>query len=319
MYPNEESIHLLDGFVQKETADAPKITPGLVFAEKVSSVVEIAMAEFNMGNVLLRAGNGKAPVATSASTSTSSTSTTSAAPTVGASLKPFQSGDKFKIWSNNDFTCSEMNCWVDMGLARLFGQFLTANCNQIEIKKGVEYGLNDLWFENGKKLGEGGFGQVYEADYHGSNIAFKKIPITIGNDRVKAIDEAFEEYNIMKSVSSKPYKGGTMVSDYHLSNIYKTGMENLIIKPLSYFYVENMLSNQLWIVICLPRARSDLERLKRSKKLSEDNIRSIMKQLNHAMDYLTNVRTICHRDLKPNNVLVNYDENNAITNIQVRF
>ena len=71
-------------------------------------------------------------------------------------FKSGQGGHKYKIWSNDDFLCLNNNYKCSK-----------ANCDQ-GMKQKIEYGVNDLWFENGILLGEGGFAKVFEYDWHGN-------------------------------------------------------------------------------------------------------------------------------------------------------
>ena len=180
----------------------------------------------------------------------------------------------------------------------------------------VEYGCNDFWFRNGTSLGEGGFGKVFQFPFHGIDVAFKEIPIYFGNDRNKAIEQAYDEYDIMNTVSKKPEKGGLMVRISF--DQYETGMEELILSPLSCFFMEEVSSQKVWMILVLPKIKTDLEKLKQNYDLSEDNLRSIMEQLFQAMDYMYMVRSIRHQDLKPSNILINYKEDgNGIKDIKV--
>ena len=64
--------------------------------------------------------------------------------------------------------------------------------------------------------------------------------------------------------------------------------------------------------------KTDLNKIKREDKLDEHNIRDIMKQLSKVMVYLKYVRDIRHQDVKPENVLLDYEEeNDKVTNIKV--
>ena len=95
-------------------------------------------------------------------------------------------------------------------------------------------------------------------------------------------------------------------------------MEELILAPLSCFFIEEVSSGQIWMILVLPKMKTDLERLKRNYNLNEDNIRSIMTQLKTAMIYMDKIRGMRHQDLKPSNILINYDEEgNKIQNIKV--
>ena len=218
--------------------------------------------------------------------------------------KLFETGDNFKYWSNVDFVCSNLNC-----SDRKCKDGMIAN---------VEYGCNEILFEKGTQLGEGGFGKVFQYPFHQQAAAFKKTPIYFENGRENAMKEAYQEYNIMKTISKKPNDGDDMLRNW--KRHYEDGMEELIISPLGCFYIEDIASGQVWMVLILPKMRNDLNKIKRNGKLDEDNIKSIMKQLSKVMIYLFYVRGIRHQDVKPENVLLDYVERNKkITNITVLF
>ena len=99
--------------------------------------------------------------------------------------------NKFEFWSNDNFVCSQFEC---------------KGCNH-GIKKGRKYRCEKIWFENGTRLGEGGFAQVFESRFHGQRAAYKKIPIFVKDDLEKAIEDAHREFDIMQTVSIKPIKG----------------------------------------------------------------------------------------------------------------
>ena len=212
------------------------------------------------------------------------------------------------------------------------------------MEKDKKYGTDELWFENGEKLGEGGGGAVNRCLYHGIDAAYKKIEIVydktktekvnirVGksivyyyhysteiefeNDKERAIWEISQEYEIQKNVATKP-KVLTMINSFYW---YKFGDEGLILRPLSYFFVENQ-SGSLFMILVLPKCKSDLNKIKKEGKLDEENIRTIIQQLWRARRYLWYVRSIRHQDLKPSNILLDYDEtkNRKIKNIQEKY
>ena len=143
---------------------------------------------------------------------------------------------------------------------------------------------------------------------------FPPYPLCIPTEK---ITEALEEYEIMRHICKKPIDGAKMLDGgwkYH----YKEGMEEYVIQPFGYFFIEEVLTQNLWIVIITPKMKDDLEKLKKSGKLKEHNVKDILAQLSNAMKYLSMVRKIRHQDIKPNNILVTYDENNNnISNIKV--
>ena len=122
----------------------------------------------------------------------------------GKGRREFKTRDKFKVWSKEDFLCFQFGC-------------SNKNCKD-EMLANVEYGCNNFWFRNGTSLGEGGFGKVFQFSFHGIEAAFKEIPIYFGNDRDQAIEQAYDEYDIMNTVSKKPKKGGQMVDNYGMDD-----------------------------------------------------------------------------------------------------
>jgi len=206
------------------------------------------------------------------------------------------------------------------------------------MEKDKIYGTDQLWFENGEKLGEGGFGAVFKCLFHGKDSAYKKVKIIYDknkngkvkvkvaneygyerekefeNDKERAIWETTQEYEIQKIVSTKPIKGGKMVNN---EKLYEEGDECLFLRPSSYFFVEDQSDQSLFMIIVSPKARSDLNIIKKKGKLDEENIRNIIQQIYRATQYLYMVRKIRHQDLKPSNILLDFDEQNGkIKNIK---
>ena len=93
----------------------------------------------------------------------------------GRKFKTGKKKYKYKVWSNSDFLCLNDNY-----------QCTNAKCGQ-GMKKKKKYRMNDLWFANGSKLGEGGFSEVYEYDFHGNAAAYKKIQISIENNQKQRV------------------------------------------------------------------------------------------------------------------------------------
>ena len=205
------------------------------------------------------------------------------------------------------------------------------------MKKDEKYGTDELWFEKGEKLGEGGFGQVHKYHFHGEDVAYKKVEIIYDknkngkvkieliygvekefeNDKGRVIWETSKEYEIQKTVSTKARKGGKMVYDGNMDR-YKDGDECLILRPLSYFFVEDQSDKSLFMIIVSPKCKSDLNKMKKEGKLDEENVRNIIQQIYRATQYLYSVRSIRHQDLKPSNILLDFDEtkNGKIKNIK---
>ena len=215
------------------------------------------------------------------------------------------SGDKYKYWSKEDFVCSDLNC-------------SDTNCKD-GMKAKVEYGCNEIRFEQGTSLGEGGFSRIFQFPFHQRNAAFKIIPIYFQkeNDKNKAMFDAYQEFKIMKTISTKPKDGDDMTGQYW-RKYYEDGMEELVVSPLACFYVETISTSKVWMILIMPKLRNDLNEIKREGSLDEDNIKAIMAQLFKIMRYLQGARNIRHQDIKPENILLDYTErNNKITNIKV--
>ena len=230
--------------------------------------------------------------------------------------KLFETGDKYKYWSKEDFVCSDFNC-----SDRNCKNGMTAN---------TEYGCKEMWFENGAQLGEGGFGKVFQFPFHKQDAAFKKIPIYFETDKDKAMDEAYQEFEIMRTISTKPKSGDDMLNqgsarvsarlpkDFFWKTRYEDEMEKLVISPLGCFYMEEISTGEVWMILILPKMKNHLNKIKREGRLDEANIKSIMAQLFKVMIYLKFVRDIRHQDVKPENILLDYEEeNNKIANIKV--
>ena len=131
------------------------------------------------------------------------------------------------------------------------------------------------------------------------------------------LENSFEEFDIQRTVSTKPVKGGKMV---HIMSSYKEGDENLILPPIGSFFISEEQTSAMWLVIILPKCKMPLQKMKKNKSLSEGNIRDILKQIDRTRKYLFNVRDMRHQDLKTNNILVEFDEKDGkIENIQVGF
>ena len=171
-------------------------------------------------------------------------------------------------------------------------------------------------------MGKGGFATVFEGDFQGTKVAFKKIKIEMANGKSinENLENSFEEFDIQRNLSIKPVKGGKMVDPIGISG-YKEGDENLILPPIGSFFISEDQTSAMGLVIILPKCKMDLQEMKKNKSLSEGNIRDILKQMHRTFEYLYYVRDMRHQDLKPNNLLVEFDENQdgTIENIQVGF
>ena len=169
-------------------------------------------------------------------------------------------------------------------------------------------------------MGEGGFGSVFEANFQGTKAAFKKMKIELQNGKSleQNIKDSYQEFDIQRNLSIKPVKGGKMV---YFMPTYKEGDENLILPPIGSFFISDEETSEMWLVIILPVCKMDLQKMKKTKSLSEENIRDILRQIYRTMFYLWVVRKTRHQDLKPNNFLVEFDEDDEgkIENIKFGF
>jgi len=224
---------------------------------------------------------------------------------------------KYSYWAIEDFDCSMFNC---------------SGCKDCFIKNQI-YQTNQLDFENGKLLGEGSFGAVTAHLFHGIEAAFKKVPMQykkkeekvtmkvsrnntkqFENDKNRAIYETYKEFKIQRKMAKKPGKNNR--------DGYQKDDELLILAPLACFFVEDNETEDMCMILVLPKCKSDLNRMKKQNRLDEDNIREILKQLYRATQYLVKVRWIRHQDLKPNNILLNFKENKTngkIENIKIKL
>ena len=121
--------------------------------------------------------------------------------------------------------------------------------------------------------------------------------------------EAYQEFHIQRITSQKPVEGGELVNSASGLRGYENGMEHFILSPLAAFFLEENETSNLWFIIVLPKCRSDLEKFKakHESKIDDECIRQILLQMGKALYYLKKVRTIRYQDLKPNNVLVDFE------------
>ena len=141
-----------------------------------------------------------------------------------------------------------------------------------------------------KKLGHGGFGEVYQIEYKGFKYAGKKIPKSIFTEEKMKI--AFErEISIM---------------------IKMNGYENSV-----KFYKN--LEDEVYQILILELCDDDLQHYIDNTVggLNENKIRSIMRQLNNIFKIFYE-ENIIHRDIKPANILIKYTDFNK-TNFIVKM
>ena len=165
-----------------------------------------------------------------------------------------------------------------------------------------------------KPLGKGGMGFVYLVKNILINklYALKILPTVLSEDRI-FIDRFRVEARIMADL-----KHPNIVNVHDIKHDEKRDLYYLVME-----YVSSINNEQLSIIneknvetdgVCL--TPSDLEELlKDKKKLDEDYVLKIIKQLCSALSYAHNFRGqgVIHRDLKPSNILLDGKGNAHIT------
>ena len=124
----------------------------------------------------------------------------------------------------------------------------------------------------------------------------------------------------MKTISKKPDSDDDMIDPTLKLIYYIDGMEELILSPFGWFIVEEIASKSVWFVMIMPRMKTNLEQLKKTYELSEENNRFILHNIYQAMMYLNFVRNIRHQDIKPSNILIDCVlKDNEISNLKVNI
>ena len=167
-----------------------------------------------------------------------------------------------------------------------------------------------------KQLGSGGMGQVYLVE----NIqmhklyALKVLPPYLSENEM-FVDRFRVEARVMADL-----KHPNIVGVHTLGHDEKQNLYYLVMEYISSENSEKRIENSVGCGSkCPPLSSvtseddnsSDLEGLlKDKKKLSEDNVLKIARQLCSALDYAHNFRGkgIIHRDLKPSNILLDFNK-----------
>ncbi len=156
------------------------------------------------------------------------------------------------------------------------------NKNKINEKKGKIENIQKYIYNKNDVLGSGTFGRVYEAMDSETNeiVAMKEIYFEDEEGKRSIINEI----SIMKCIDS--YYSIKLIDSFCIESYYYIIMEKCDDNLLNY--------------------------VKKKQRLEIDVIQKILIQLNDVMRFLYN-KQINHRDIKPNNILIKYiDENDFI-------
>ena len=139
----------------------------------------------------------------------------------------------------------------------------------------TKFKFDDFEIDFSKRLGKGGFGDVYKAIQKNSGKVY-------AIKRILNKDYKDEEINNMLTVMNKS--------------------ENSI-KYFGFFIKDNLIYLIMELCDC------SLEQIITEKKLNEKEIKEILEQLNDVFKIM-NENSIIHRDIKPENILIKKLENN---------
>ena len=138
-----------------------------------------------------------------------------------------------------------------------------------------------------KLLGQGSFGDVYLAEYHGQKYALKKIP----KDKIN--HNKYEEDNIyMKNALLKEIDILKTMSQFENSVKFYLDFED----EENYIFILEVCDTNLDGL------------LRKKKKFSSSEILYIMEGLNKPLKYMAN-NNLIHRDIKPDNIMIKYIDN----------
>jgi len=118
-----------------------------------------------------------------------------------------------------------------------------------------------------------------------------------------------EEFKIQRECSRAPRDGDAYLY-YNWRSDYVSRSEDLFVSPLAFFILENPIKNQSWVIIVSPKFDCDLEQFK-TMGLDNDTVYTILGKLEKVVEYMWSVRNVSHRDLKPRNILINFETENG--------
>lgn len=153
-------------------------------------------------------------------------------------------------------------------------------------------------------LGQGGFGQVYAFDWHGTAAAYKivRLHASLPGQLEAEKESKKDEYRFQLKCATKPTSKRELIEyEKHCPR-----GEELILKPLGYFFMRDCRNQNEYFVIVTPQCYSDLEHFKQqhNDKLTPEVTASLMEQCHRMFIYLYMVKSVRHQDIKPRNILV---------------
>lgn len=163
-------------------------------------------------------------------------------------------------------------------------------------------------FETGIQLGEGAFGKVHEMIY-------KK-------DRSKKFAVKTKSVTFLNSAVNYTENGSQISPEKEIENeIYilkKTQEEKIKLKSLphfydSYFYFDEKAGEKFYYLYfeLLPLSLGEMLKNQKKVPLPFNKIYHYFKSLLNTLAYLQ-LKNICHRDLKPGNILLDADQNRIV-------
>lgn len=159
----------------------------------------------------------------------------------------------------------------------------------MEVQEGK---IIDQKWQKQDKIGSGCYGNVYKGvDIESSTpVAIKKIKSPITDDGIPV--ETLREIVILRNINH------SNIVSFHDVIITSDKMY------LIFEYVDSDLKNFI------------NKNFKNNGKIPIKLVKEIMKQILEGIDYI-HLEGILHRDLKPQNILINYDENSEELNIKI--
>ena len=165
-----------------------------------------------------------------------------------------------------------------------------------KIHNNMKNDLNPLYLKIDKKIGQGGFAEVYGATYENEEkrFAIKSIKFSSIEGKYKEIND--EILNLEKITSLKPLPKS--IPNYHGYYIDSINTES------------TQIENYMMVFDYFPQSLKGLIKSNRSTKLIDfEKISEFYHSLIHGLAFLQSLN-ICHRDLSPNNLML--DEQNTI-------